>query len=185
MTGGEGVQVCLLRGVNVAGPGTRLPMARFRQVLESLGCRDVVTHIQSGNAVFRAAGADAGLAGRISAALSLPNGTKPAAIVLPIAALRAALTGNPFPQALARPQSLHIMFLDREIVADAARLAALQAPDEAWSLEGRVFYLHAPSGVGKSRLAGALGRLFRPAVHTARNLATVTALAALGERAGG
>lgn len=43
--------VVLLRGVNVGGKN-RVPKAEFQAVLESLGFRDVVVYINSGNAVF-------------------------------------------------------------------------------------------------------------------------------------
>ena len=47
--------VALLRGVNV-GKARRVPMAEFRKLLVALGCTDVVTLLNSGNAVFRARG---------------------------------------------------------------------------------------------------------------------------------
>jgi uncharacterized protein (DUF1697 family) len=43
--------VALLRGVNVGG-NHRVPKAEFQAVLESLGFRDIVIYINSGNAVF-------------------------------------------------------------------------------------------------------------------------------------
>lgn len=43
--------VALLRGVNVGG-NHRVPKDEFRKVLESLGFRDVVIYINSGNAIF-------------------------------------------------------------------------------------------------------------------------------------
>ena len=43
--------VVLLRGVNVGG-NHRVPKLEFQKVLEDLGFRDVVTYINSGNAVF-------------------------------------------------------------------------------------------------------------------------------------
>lgn len=43
--------VALLRGINVGG-NYRVSKDEFRQVLESLGYRDVVIYINSGNAVF-------------------------------------------------------------------------------------------------------------------------------------
>ncbi len=47
--------VVLLRGVNVGG-NHRVPKTEFQQVLESLGFRDVVIYINSGNAVFTSDG---------------------------------------------------------------------------------------------------------------------------------
>lgn len=43
--------VALLRGINVGG-NHRVPNAEFKAVLESLGFRDVIIYINSGNAVF-------------------------------------------------------------------------------------------------------------------------------------
>ena len=43
--------VALLRGVNV-GEGARVPMKDLKTLLERLGCEDVVTYLNSGNAVF-------------------------------------------------------------------------------------------------------------------------------------
>jgi uncharacterized protein (DUF1697 family) len=42
--------IVLLRGINVGGRN-KLPMAQLKDCLESLGCGDVQTYIQSGNAV--------------------------------------------------------------------------------------------------------------------------------------
>lgn len=43
--------VVLLRGVNVGG-NHRVPKLEFQKILEDLGFRDVITYINSGNAVF-------------------------------------------------------------------------------------------------------------------------------------
>lgn len=43
--------IALLRGVNVGGKN-KMPMARLTDLLESLGCVDLRTYIQSGNLVF-------------------------------------------------------------------------------------------------------------------------------------
>ena len=43
--------VALLRGINV-GNGARVPMGELKAMLEGLGLTDVVTYLNSGNAVF-------------------------------------------------------------------------------------------------------------------------------------
>ena len=59
--------IALLRGINVGGKGT-LPMKELVAILESLGCRNVQTYIQSGNAVFEHTATDAAkLAGKTRA----------------------------------------------------------------------------------------------------------------------
>jgi uncharacterized protein (DUF1697 family) len=52
----------LIRGINVGGRA-KLPMAALKAGLTELGYEDVVTYIQSGNAVFRTAGRPATSAG--------------------------------------------------------------------------------------------------------------------------
>src|SRR4029079_18329253 len=46
------VYVALLRGVNVGGRG-KVDMRHLKQQVESLGCTDVSTYINSGNVMFR------------------------------------------------------------------------------------------------------------------------------------
>lgn len=43
--------IALLRGINVGGRN-KLPMKAWKQQLETIGCQQVETYIQSGNAVF-------------------------------------------------------------------------------------------------------------------------------------
>lgn len=45
------VYVALLRGINVGGK-TKVEMPRLKAVFESLGCRNVLTYINSGNVIF-------------------------------------------------------------------------------------------------------------------------------------
>jgi uncharacterized protein (DUF1697 family) len=43
--------IMLLRGIN-AGTARRVPMAKLKELLESMGLRNVETHINSGNIIF-------------------------------------------------------------------------------------------------------------------------------------
>jgi len=52
------VHAALLRGINVGGNNV-VPMRALKERFERLGFEDVVTYINSGNVIFRAAGADA------------------------------------------------------------------------------------------------------------------------------
>lgn len=59
-------------------------------------------------------------------------------------------------------------------------MRALAAPDERFALQDGRFCLHAPNGIGRSKLAEKVERLLGvPA--TARNLATIRSLAELVE----
>src|SRR5215212_8754327 len=50
--GDRALQASLLRGINVGG-NKRIAMQQLREIYESIGCRDVGTHLQSGNVVLR------------------------------------------------------------------------------------------------------------------------------------
>jgi uncharacterized protein (DUF1697 family) len=74
---------------------------------------------------------------------------------------------------------LHIFFLDGAPQStDLSRLKRLLAPDERFHLGEDIAYLHAPSGFGRSRIAGALESVLGVNA-TARNWRTITALDAL------
>lgn len=69
--------IALLRGINI-GSNRRLPMKPLIAILEELGCRDVKTYIQSGNAVFRSCLRDAAaFADTLSGRIELTHGFRP------------------------------------------------------------------------------------------------------------
>ena len=144
-------QIALLRGINVGGRN-RLPMADLRAAMEGLGLQDVQTHIQSGNAVFRGPG-DCGP--RIAAAIEDRFGFCPQVMVIDAVKYRGIVADNPFAAAgSADGASVHIGFLAQAAQgADRVKLAELAAGDEAFHLTDTAFYLHAPSGIGRSKLA--------------------------------
>jgi|SRR5690606_38702857 len=50
--------IALLRGINVGGH-KKIKMANLKKMFESLGCKEVVTYVQSGNIVFKSPGTNA------------------------------------------------------------------------------------------------------------------------------
>ena len=165
--------VALFRGINVGGKNS-LPMATLVSLLTDLGCRGVRTYIQSGNAVFESEVQDAGeLAQAIRAAIGERCGFEPALFLLEPQDIEGAIRGNPFPEAEGDPQSLHVGFLAAVPSSpDLAGLESLRKDSERFHLTGRLFYLHAPEGVGRSKLAAAAERLLGVPV-TDRNWRTV------------
>ena len=170
------VLIALLRGVNVGGAG-RLPMAEWRGMLAAIGCTGVQTYIQSGNAVFRAE--RTGLAEAIGSGIVGRFGFRPHVFLLTLPEIEAVLAANPFAPPQGLEKTVHIFFLDHPAPdADLAGIQTLAAPDEAFHLTDAAFYLHAPSGIGRSVLAQKLGR-FLAVPTTARNLASVQAVVTL------
>lgn len=167
--------VALLRGINVGGRNS-LPMTTLVKILESLGLEQVRTYIQSGNVLFRSRKSRTGLAKQIREAIGKTHGFTPDVFVLRVDELQQAMRSNPFPEAEAEPKSLHLYFLassPKEPNLEA--MEAIRGERERFAIDGNVFYLHAPDGIGRSKLAtNAERRLGVPA--TARNWRTVTKL---------
>ncbi|HXY96896.1 MAG TPA: DUF1697 domain-containing protein, partial [Steroidobacteraceae bacterium] len=103
--------IALLRGINVVGRRTLL-MKDLAAIFERDGLESVRTYIQSGNVVFESArGSARTLAARIGTLILAKSGFKPHVIVLSVAELAEAVSGNPFPQADADHKTLHLFFL--------------------------------------------------------------------------
>jgi uncharacterized protein (DUF1697 family) len=76
---------------------------------------------------------------------------------------------------------VHLFFLSAAPDGDAEdRLAAVVAASESFVLDGRILYLHAPDGIGRSKLVARAERLLGVGA-TARNWRTVTGLLALAD----
>ncbi len=169
--------IALLRGINIGG-NNKLPMKDLTALLTGMGLREVQTYIQSGNVVFRSAAKDrAALAAKISAAIKAQHGFAPRVWLLDAAELHKAIADNPYPEAESNPTSLHLLFLaEMPPHPKLKELDALKTSSERYTLEGKVFYLHAPDGVGRSRLAARAEKLLGVAA-TGRNWSTVCKLA--------
>jgi len=170
------VWIALFRGINVGGKNT-VPMKALTATLESAGFSGARTYIQSGNVVFRSnAGTASSLAARIARAVAQGHGFAPKVLVLAAAELKRAAAANPFPAGEAEPNRLHLFFLSEQPKsADLAALNRVRAGRETFAIKGKVFYLHAPDGMGTSKLAAAAERHLRVDA-TARNWRTVSAL---------
>lgn len=169
----------LLRGVNV-GKDNVLRMADLEALLEEVGCTEVTTLLQSGNAVLATELAAPKLARAVEEALARHMG-RPIAITLRSEAeLRAVVSGNPMPEHTSEPSRLCVTFLSHP--PSEAELAPLRARDfapEAFVARGRELYTWHPNGQGKSPLAAALAKLRVRGTVTTRNWSTVQKLLAL------
>jgi uncharacterized protein (DUF1697 family) len=166
----------LFRGVNVGG-ANRLPMKELKELLEELGCKNCQTYIQSGNVVFQSPAKSASaLAEKIGVAVKAWHGFEPRVHLLTLNQLQQAVEGNPFPEAGGEPKSLHLFFLAQAPAKpNLAAIEKLKSKSERFRLKDALFYLHAPDGIGRSKLAAGVERLLGvPA--TARNWRTVTQL---------
>jgi uncharacterized protein (DUF1697 family) len=165
--------VALFRGINVGGHN-RLPMEDLVAAMESVGARDVATYIQSGNAVFRNEGTDASsLSDAIKAAIEGRHGFGPQVLVLESEKIERVVGSNPFPEAESEPKTLHAYFLAASPRhPDLDGLEDIKGDRERFILSDDVFYLHAPDGMGRSKLAANAEKLLGVPT-TARNWRTV------------
>ena len=169
--------IALFRGINIGG-NNPLPMRELIGILERLGCKDIRTYIQSGNAVFRTGNGPAKkLAEAISSRIEKAHGFKPKVLLLSAAALTKAIANNPFSTADGR--ALHFMFLAaRPKQPDLAGLMAIKSKTEQFRLVANVFYLYAPDGVGRSKLVAKVESALGVPV-TGRNWNTINKLMAM------
>jgi len=169
--------IALLRGINVGGK-TTLDMKALARIMEDMGFSAIQTYIRSGNIVFRSAKKPTRKqAGELRDRISAAHGIAPHVLFIAPDALAAALRHCPFEAG--EGKALHFHFLDGvPAQPDLDLLNALRKPSEQFSLKGEVFYLHAPEGIARSKLAAkAEQALGVPA--TARNLNTVHKLLAM------
>jgi uncharacterized protein (DUF1697 family) len=165
--------IALFRGINVGG-NNMLSMRDLVAALEDAGCQDVATYIRSGNAVFGSEETDASLlSGRIRATIVERHGFEPQVLVLGAEEMEKAIRSNPFPEAESEPKTLHLYFLASSPERpDLEGLEGIKSDRERFILGDNVFFLHAPDGMGRSRLAANVEKLLGvPA--TARNWRTV------------
>ena len=161
-------QILLLRGINVGGHG-KLPMAELKNVLADLGASNIQTYIQSGNAVFEGDLAATG----ISIAIEVAKGFRPHVLLLSSAEFKKIAVENPVPDAVGN--QLHIWFTGAPFNFDHTTAETLRKPSERIEIGDRVIYLHAPHGIGRSKLAEKIEKL-ADVTCTARNLNTVNKL---------
>ncbi len=168
--------IALLRGINVGGRN-KLSMAELKTAFEAVGCSSVRTYIQSGNVVFQdvATSADE-LSKKLAIAIEARFGFRPIILLLNEAEFRMAMQNNPFADAVSVPKTLHFYFLASAPASpDLDAIATLATATERYQLIGKVFYLHAPDGIGRSKLAAGAERKLGVSA-TARNYSTVLAL---------
>ena len=156
-----------------------LPMKALSVELEAAGLSKVTTYIQSGNIVFQdEKRTKSALSELIRRIIKNEFGFEVPVIIISDKELSAGLKGNPFTKLMSDGDSkrVHLFFMNENpINLRKDRIEVLQMEGEEWKLKGLVFYLFAPDGFGKSKLATQIEKILGvPA--TARNWLTVNKL---------
>lgn len=182
---GTGVNIALLRGINVGGKN-KLPMKDLVRLFVDAGCEEVRTYIQSGNVVFRTGSADVEeISSIISASILARFGYQVPVITRTAGELQEIMEANPFLEAGAEADKLHVMFLaDLPDSASVDSLDPERSPGDEFAVLGREAYLHCPNGVARSKLTNSYFDSRLSTTSTSRNWRTVRKLLELAADAG-
>ncbi len=167
--------ILLFRGINVGGRNL-LPMKALKAMLQECGYQKVETYIQSGNVVLQSQQPPDDV---ISGQIEQVFGFKPQLLVLTEEHFKDAIQNNPF--ATDEGKHLHFFFLAEQPQANHEKLSQLATETEQFLVTDSVFYLLAPDGIGRSKLAAQVEACLGVS-GTGRNLNTVRKLVAMLEK---
>jgi uncharacterized protein (DUF1697 family) len=168
----------LLRGINVGG-ANKIAMAELRALVAELGFLDVATHLQSGNVVFRAPGAEpAQAAAAIEAAIAQRLGLQIPVLARTGEQLERIVSAHPLAEVASNPSRMLVVFLSGPV--ERTLIAQVQeeqfSPDRFVSAEQEI-YVWAPNGVSETKLTYAFWeKQLGGVTATARNWNTVQRL---------
>ncbi len=165
------VWVALLRAVNVGGTG-KLPMTTLTAMCEAEGFSNVKTYIASGNVVFASPLDEAGVKAALESRLHAYAGKPVGVLVRTAAEMAAIVAANPF--AGHAPNRTVTIFLDTPPPVDWQDGMINKSADELVMAAAREFYISYGSGMAGTKL-----RIKAAAAGTARNMNTVSKLAAM------
>jgi uncharacterized protein (DUF1697 family) len=170
----------LLRGINVGGR-KKIPMATLRELLRELGYADVVTHLQSGNAVFSSQRtSEDSLARAIADRIAREFGMDVKVVIRTGSELADVVRRSPLPGGPENPSRFFVAFLSA--APEPAAIGAMEsmsfAPDQVW-ISGAEAYLWCPAGAADTRLSNNFLEKRLKVTATSRNWNTVLKLADL------
>jgi uncharacterized protein (DUF1697 family) len=171
--------IALFRGINVGGKNS-LSMKDLVAALDTLGYENIQTYIQSGNVVLRCKNkVSENSAGEIAKRVLEKKGFEPKVLLISADELQNAVENNPFPTGDGK--ALHFFFLKSQPhQTNTGQLMSIKAMSEEFKLGKNVFYLYAPDGLGRSKLAAGVEKALGVPV-TARNWNTVSKLISMVE----
>ncbi len=170
--------VSLFRGINVGGHH-KIRMDELKELHESLGFKDVLPYIQSGNVVFKSDDADlARLRRQIEDGFEKKFGSHVEVFVRTSAELRDIIDKNPFQgQQSKESKWVVVMFLaarpdDR---AQDDLLKTYVGPEELFII-GKEAYIYYTNSIGRSKLSNSFIEKKLKTFGTARNWNTILQL---------
>ena len=173
------IYICLLRGINVSGQKA-MKMAALRTSFESLGLKDIMTYVQSGNVVFSTAAKTkpASLGARIKAQIATDFGFDVPVVIIKGDEMGKVVKGNPFVKEKGIDMArLYVTFLSAAPEASAVtKLKSVAAGVDRFHVSGTNVYLHCPKSYGETKLSNNTLERVLSVSATTRNWKTVTTL---------
>ena len=170
--------VALFRGINVGG-NRIVPMIELKSLHETLGFKNVVTYIQSGNVVFTGDETDpAQLASQIEESFAQNFGFRSLVIVRTAAELEKTIANNPFQNSPEKePNRVLVVFLATSPESGALEdlKKSYNGPEEMY-LVGQELFVYYSAGMGRSKLTLPLIEKKLKTAGTGRNWNTVLRL---------
>jgi uncharacterized protein (DUF1697 family) len=175
--------ISLFRSINVGGRTVR--MNELKDLYESLGFKDVITYIQSGNVIFTHHDTDvAQLSKSIEDSFAQRFGFQAKVVVRTSTELHETIINNPFQnQPSKEPNRIVTLFLATRPESSALQdlKKAYNGPEEYY-LIGQELYIYYPEGQGRSKFTLTLIEKKLKTIGTARNWNTVLQLQKLAQR---
>ncbi len=168
--------IIFLKGINVGGNNI-LPMKNLKALLSNHGFENVRTYIQSGNILAKGARVTSK---EISSLIEAEYGFSPETLVLDKKEFLEAIDNNPFNSSDGK--IVHFYFCATSPSPDKEKIDKFKADSEEYVIRGNVFYLHAPDGIGKSKLVSNIESCLNTTA-TGRNLNTVRKMQGLANDA--
>lgn len=153
-------------------------MKDLTTLLKNIGCTDVWTYIQSGNVVLNINRKDRRkFAEEISQNIFDQFGFLPEVMLLESSELQKAIDNNPYDTG--NGKALHFNFLASPPPRpDLDTLTQIKSATEQFKLIDNIFYLYAPDGIGRSKLASKVEQCLGVPI-TGRNWNTINKLASM------
>lgn len=174
--------IALLRGINVGG-NTMIKMAELKTSFESLGFKNVVTYVNSGNLAFdagKSAAHESKLVEKIEKVIEKDFGKQVPVMVRDQNEISMIIAANPFEGEFESHKEMHVLFLKEVMPADKRKQLLDAAPEkERFVVKGREVYCHLPLGVADSLLGKSFIEKKLKLAVTGRNWRTVEKLASL------
>lgn len=176
-------QILLLRAINVAGKN-KIAMKELALLAEKAGLSHVQTYIQSGNVVGTVT-RGGNVAAKLSAIIARDLRLDVRVVSIEASELAKVLAKHPYLSVNEKKGKLaddasktrHVAVLDRTPTpSEIAKLDVNRSPGDAFSVSGRVIYLHFANGTGKTKFSNDYFERVLGVTSTMRNIRTMFAL---------